>query len=165
MFINDFGELLAPLTHDAAEAFADENDTENVRCCLRSDGKQGFLFVNNHQRHAELPERKNVVFKALGVELPPIDIKPDTAFILPVNIELGGCRLQYATAQLLCREGNTFFFAGIPGVKAQFMFEDGEKLEAEHASDEPVNAENAKNTEHPHSCDPVISCSFFKKNA
>ncbi|MBO7402920.1 MAG: beta-galactosidase, partial [Lachnospiraceae bacterium] len=52
MFINDFGELLAPLTHDAAEVFADENDTEHVRACLRSDGRQGFLFVNNHQRHA-----------------------------------------------------------------------------------------------------------------
>ncbi|MBP5152828.1 MAG: hypothetical protein ILP13_07955, partial [Lachnospiraceae bacterium] len=93
------------------------------RYCMRSDGKSGFIFVNNHQRKAKLPVKKDVEFSVLGKNLPKFDVESDVSFILPVNITLGKETLEYATAQLLCREDNTFFFAEIPGIKPVFKFE------------------------------------------
>jgi hypothetical protein len=129
LFIDDFKEILAPMVHVAASEFVDENNLTNLRYCMRSNGKSGFIFVNNHQRKANLFAKEGVEFDVLGKKLPAINVESDAAFILPVNITLGEETLEYATAQLICREGNTFFFTEIPGVTPRFKFAGEEEFE------------------------------------
>lgn len=125
MFINDFGSILAPMEHVAAFEFVKETDFDNLRYCLRTDGEGGFVFVNNHQRHAKLPAHKDVVIDTGKVVFPSIDVEADSAFILPYNIDLGPVKLKYATAQLLCASENTYFFMKLKGIDATYAFEDG----------------------------------------
>ena len=56
---------------------------------------------------------------------PAIDVVGDIAFFLPFNMDLDGEMLEYATAQPVCRMGDTFFFAAIPGVMTEYKFADG----------------------------------------
>lgn len=142
LFINDFGGRLAQMDHVAAEDFVREDDLEGLRYCMRTDGGSGFIFVNNHQRGAGLKEHRNVSFDTgCGVVVEDVNVLADSAFILPVNFDLypeheknaensssngseapSFIRLKYATAQLLCRCGNTFFFMAVDGKKAVYDF-------------------------------------------
>lgn len=124
LFINDFGDVLAPMQHVGAKEFADENDLEKLRYCMRTDGSSGFIFVNNYQRHAELKKKENVVFSAGEIKFPPITVEPGDSFIFPFNITLGKEKLVCATAQLLCHEENTYYFMKISSNDAVFLFED-----------------------------------------
>lgn len=126
LFINDFGSSLAEMEHVDPAVFADENNLTDLRYCLRTDGKSGYIFVSNHQRHAKLPAFRGVSFDTGSVVFPEIDIKEDLSFILPYNLEASGQVIKYATAQLLCRDGNTLFFTEIPGIQPEYCFEDGE---------------------------------------
>lgn len=124
LFINDFGEELAQMDHVAAKDFVREDDPEGLRYCMRRNGRSGFVFVNNHQRGDKLKEHKDVSFDTgCGVVIGTVDVEADASFILPFNIELGSLRLRYATAQLLCRSGNTFFFMAADDRKAVYDIE------------------------------------------
>ena len=157
LFINDFGSTLAQMDHVAAADFVREDDTDGLRYCMRRKGDSGFLFVNNHQRGAELKSHENVSFDTgCGVTVEGVDVPVDSAFILPVNFDpetesadlgklhednitagngntddSGKIRLRYATAQLLCRSGDTFFFMSIDGKKAVYDFGDKGKFSCE----------------------------------
>ena len=80
-----------------------------------------------------MPAKADVQFKLNlpGGELvfptKPVTIPADEFFIWPFNLDLGGAKLIYATAQPVCKtdDGNvqTFFFAETPGMKADFVFD------------------------------------------
>jgi len=57
----------------------------------------------------------------------PVTIPADGFFFWPFDLDLGGAKLVYATAQPICKiDGGgiqTFFFAQTPGVKAEFVFD------------------------------------------
>lgn len=126
MFVQDFGEMLAPMEAvDAAETVA-VNDTSSLRYGMRTDGKSGFVFVNHYQRLTCLDDVENVVINTGNVVFPPIDVKGEVSFFMPFNLYMGKCILEYATAQPLCRLGDTFFFAQIPSVSAEYKFDSGE---------------------------------------
>lgn len=125
LFVSDFGDILAPMDSVEAESFVDENDKDNLRYCCRTNGDAAFIFVNNHGRRINLPGKKNISFAINGVTLPSIDVDSDEAYILPVNIKLEDVKLKYATAQLLMRDGNTFFFMKLKDNEAVYEFEDG----------------------------------------
>ncbi len=122
LFAHDFGHLLAPMEHVPAEVFIPCTDTEHLRCCLRTDGQAGFVFVNHYQRGMKLKDVLGARIEALGVSFPPMDVKGDVCFFMPVNMPLDDVTLRFATAQPLCRTGNTLFFSEIPGVKPQYEF-------------------------------------------
>ncbi len=124
MFVNDFGDMLAPMESVEAESFVKETDFENLRYCMRTDGEKGFVFVNHYQRLYPLKDVKDVVIDTGSVVFPSVDVTGDVSFIMPFNIPLGESVLEYATAQLLCKEGNTYFFAAIPNIKAEYKFKD-----------------------------------------
>jgi len=75
----------------------------------RSDGAQAFVFVNNYQRLEGLPDQAAVQFQLqLSVEmifLParPVAVAGGAWFFWPVNFDLDGLRLKYASAQPVCR--------------------------------------------------------------
>ncbi len=125
MFVNDFGDILAPMETVLSEKDVNEKNIMALRYCMRTDGSGGFVFVNHYQRLAKLLDIKDAVINTGSVIFPKIDVKGDVSFIMPFNTELGNNMLEYATAQLLCRVGNTYVFAAIPGIAPQFRFADG----------------------------------------
>jgi hypothetical protein len=121
-----------PLTLPDARP-ADRTDFTTLRWSVRSDGRSGFVFVNNYQRLQPLPAKTNVQF---SLRLPggdlvfppaPVTVPADAFFLWPFNLDLGGATLIYATAQPVCKidEGGVLsvFFAETPGVPAGFAFD------------------------------------------
>ena len=125
MFVNDFGEEFAPMIAvDSANSVA-ADDTNSLRYGMRTNGKSGFVFVNHYQRLTELADIENAVISAGNVEFTPIDVKGEVSFFMPFNMKMGDSVLEYATAQPLCKCGDTYFFAEIPNIKAEYKFSTG----------------------------------------
>lgn len=125
MFVNDFGEEFAPMIAvDSANSVA-ADDTNSLRYGMRTNGKSGFVFVNHYQRLTELTDIENAVISAGNVEFPPIDVKGEVSFFMPFNMKIGDSVLEYATAQPLCKCDDTYFFAEIPNIKAEYKFSKG----------------------------------------
>ena len=130
LFLHDFGAPLAqmPVTLPHFRP-TKKTDFGTLRWAVRSDGNSGYVFVNNYQRLQPLPAKTNVQFRLNlpGGELvfpqKPLTIPADEFFFWPFNLDLGGAKLIYATAQPVCRAGDTFYFAETPGVKAEFVFD------------------------------------------
>jgi beta-galactosidase len=125
-FMQDFGSLLAPMSA-FAPAVRPQNpaDLSVLRWSVRTNGNEGFVFVNNYVRGVSMPERHGVRFSITlpngkNATLPeqPVDIPSGAFFAWPFGLQLGrGIELRYATAQLLARlpaeakytEGNVLF--------------------------------------------------------
>jgi hypothetical protein len=134
LFLHDFGAPLAQMPATLPDLrVTNKNDFTTLRWAVRSDGNSGYVFVNNYQRLQPLTEKTNVQFKLSlpGGEMvfpqPPVTIPADAFFFWPFNLDLGGAKLLYATAQPVCQtddgEAQTFYFAETPGVKASFVFD------------------------------------------
>jgi len=133
-FLHDFGRTLAPMPLTLPDVTpAGKGDLETLRWAVRSDGKCGFIFVNNYQRLTPLPAKAKVQFqlKLAGNESvfprKPVTVPADSFFLWPFNLDLGGATLTYATAQPVCQtrddQSQTFYFAATPGVEAEFVFD------------------------------------------
>ena len=125
MFVNDFGEEFAPMIAVDSGNTVAADDTNSLRYGMRTDGKRGFVFVNHYQRLTELADIENAVISAGNVEFTPIDVKGEVSFFMPFNMKMGDSVLEYATAQPLCKCGETYFFAEIPNIKAEYKFSKG----------------------------------------
>ena len=138
LFLHDFGAPLAQMPATLPDSRpTHKTDLDTLRWAVRSDGSSGYLFVNNYQRLQPLSAKTDVQFK---LNLPggesvfpekPVTIPADAFFFWPFNLDLGGVKLIYATAQPICKmdSGNvrTVFFAETPGVPAEFVFASGKK--------------------------------------
>ena len=125
MFVNDFGEEFAPMIAVDSGNTVAADDTNSLRYGMRTDGKRGFVFVNHYQRLTELADIENAVISAENVEFTPIDVKGEVSFFMPFNMKMGDSVLEYATAQPLCKYDDTYFFAEIPNIKAEYKFSKG----------------------------------------
>ena len=132
-FLQDFGAQLAPArVTEPTPRPAGPADTSVLRASVRLDGQRGFLFVNNYVREQELPSRPGTQFeirvpgKTLLVPATPITIPANAYFYWPVNLDLDGVTLRYATAQPILKikfAGEKYvFFESIPGIAAEFAF-------------------------------------------
>jgi hypothetical protein len=132
-FLEDFGAQLAPARVIAPVSRpAGPADTSVLRASARIDGQRGFLFVNNYIREREVAARPGTQFevrvpgKTLLVPEMPITIPANSYFYWPVNLDLDGVTLCYATAQPILKidlGGETYaFFKQIPGIAAEFAF-------------------------------------------
>ena len=144
-FLNDFGSELAQMSvHAPVKTPQSPADLSVVRASVRSDGQQGFLFVNNYVRGAATPVRSNTQFQILlprsELRIPekPIDILSGAYFIWPFNLKLGDSTLKYSTAQLFTRittdDVDTYFFEEIPDIPAEFVIKNDPGLTV-HAND------------------------------
>ncbi|ASO21682.1 Beta-galactosidase precursor [Actinoalloteichus hoggarensis] len=134
LFLRDSGSDLADLPVQLPDAVPEGlDDREILRWSVRSDGRRGFLFVNNHQPHEPLPDHADVRFEvrqaAATVRLPvrPVTIPGGAHFVWPIGYSLaGGQRLDWASAQPLARltvDGVPLsVFAAAEGIDAQFAF-------------------------------------------
>lgn len=125
MFVNDFGEEFAPMIAVDSGNTVAADDTNSLRYGMRTNGKSGFVFVNHYQRLTELADIENAVISAGNVGFPPIDVKGEVSFFMPFNMKMGDSVLEYATAQPLCKYDDTYFFAEIPNIKAEYKFSKG----------------------------------------
>jgi hypothetical protein len=141
LFLHDFGPALATMPAIfPKQAVAKKTDSDTLRWSTRSDGRSGYVFVNNYQRLQPMPTKVDVQFV---MQLPggdllfparSITIPADSTFFWPFNFDLGhGAKLSWATAQPLCAvdDGNvrTVFFAETAGVTAQFYFDQTARFE------------------------------------
>lgn len=135
LFMRDFGERLAPMTVRKPDVTpADMTDLSVARLSVRSKDDSAFLFVSNHVRQYPMPVQKQVRY---SVKLPketvvfpskPIDVADGSYFVWPVNMDLDGTRLSYATAQPLVRldsgkAGVVYVFAAAAGIPVEFAFD------------------------------------------
>ncbi len=132
-FLQDFGAQLAPArVIEPAPRPAGPADTSILRASARMDGQRGFLFVNNYIRERDIPARPDAQFEVrvpgqtLLVPARPITIPANSYFYWPVNLDLDGVTLRYATAQPILKikfGGETYaFFKSIQGIAAEFAF-------------------------------------------
>lgn len=123
MFASDFGKMIAPMEAVDSAKSVDRYDTSSLRYGMRTDGESGFVFVNHHQRHKKLSDIEDVVIDTGEVRFPSVSVKGEICFFMPFNMKLDDETLIYATAQPLCRVDNAFFFIEIPGIQAEYKFQ------------------------------------------
>lgn len=135
LFLRDFGaELAGMIPVLPVERPKGREDLATLRWSVRSNGKSGFVFVNNYQRLQPMPAKPGVQFALTlpgggNVTFPdqPVTVPSDQSFFWPFNLDLGGAVLSYATAQPICKvdDGDlrTVFFVRTPGVPAEFVFQ------------------------------------------
>jgi hypothetical protein len=142
LFLADFGAQLAPMSaYFPATMPKNRDDVTTPRIAARVDdaGKRGFIFINNYQRNVPLGDKTDfqVVLKLPGGEMKiprqPTTIPNGVYTHWPVNLDVGGTTLRFATAELLGELDNphTLVFAAWPGVRADFVFEPGAKVSME----------------------------------
>lgn len=128
LFCRQFVALLArtkTVLPEYMETLAPEN-LAPLRCCVRIQGDSGFLFVNNFQDHAIMHERTGEevrLFLPGGEVTFRFDLAAGENAILPFGIDLGGARLDCATAQPMTRVGNTWFFLAPEGMTPRYCID------------------------------------------
>ena len=126
LFMHDFGELLAPLEASfPVDKEAKKHDDSYLRWSYRAKGN-GFVFVNNYERFANLTAKIGAQFNVEGVKFPhkPITIPAGMMTIFPVNLALpDGHIINYATAQPLAYRDGRMWFEHKDGVAAEFSID------------------------------------------
>jgi hypothetical protein len=151
LFLADFGSALAPM----APYFPDvspkgKDDISTPRLAARIQDDHGFLFINNHERGRQLPEHKNFQVKlklssgVLQVPRVPINVPAEAYAIWPVNLDLNGVVLRYATAQLLCRLNKpaTYVFFALPGIAPELAFQNRYDIAIENFTGQITREQN-----------------------
>lgn len=128
MFINDFGDVLALMETVDAQIMPKRDDLSQLRYSMRTDGEGGFVFVSHYQRLDKIDDIFDATIDTGSAVFPPIDVCGDVAFFMPFNMKMGDAVLEYATAQPLCKVGDTYFFAEIPGIKAEYKLSGDAKI-------------------------------------
>ncbi|MBC9717696.1 beta-galactosidase [Streptomyces sp. TRM66268-LWL] len=111
LMLADFGHLIAPMESVLPERQPDgQDDRGTLRWAVRADaGGAGFLFVNNHQPHEALPDHQGTRFEVsfsqagpLSLPSTPVTVPAGAYFCWPLRLDIGGLRLDWATAQPVC---------------------------------------------------------------
>ena len=112
-----------------AENSEDGRKDEHLRWCLRTDGRSGFIFVNNYQRMKKMSDKHDIRFcltladgNNLTFPTKPITIKDEMSFVLPFGLEYEGFQIDYALAQPLTKlQGmkKVLYLAEIKGLPVQ----------------------------------------------
>jgi len=149
LFLHDFGSRLAPMTVRKPDVSpAKPDDLSTARFAVRSEGDRGFLFVNNHVRQYPMAAQKATQFavklQGQSITLPskPVDIADGAYFIWPLNLDLDGTNLHYATAQPLTlldqgKAGVVAVFAASAGVPVELSFDAGARVSLGGATGTP----------------------------
>lgn len=132
-FTNTFGEALCDMQTvlpDGA-SMIDPADLDTLRFAVRTDGRKGFLFLNNFQDHVETKWKKNetVQLNMTGetITFSDFSLAPDENCILPFHMDIAGIDLVTATAQpvtVLSYDSPVYVFLKPDGMNPVFRFEE-----------------------------------------
>jgi beta-galactosidase len=107
-FLAAFGEGLAGMPSTLPDQLPTSvDDVDTLRWALRSDGASAWVFLTWQQPHVALPTYRGARFAVTlddgEVLFPdaPLDVPAGTVARWPVNLELGGVRVDWATASPL----------------------------------------------------------------
>ncbi|MGW1271651.1 beta-galactosidase, partial [Streptomyces sp. NPDC002491] len=137
LLIRDSGTAIADMPLHLPERRPEGlDDRHTLRWSVRSDGRTGFLFVNNHQPHETLPDHHGVRFRIESEDrtwtLPEAAVTVPTGahFVWPLGYAVGaGLVLDWATAQPVARldaDGvPVVVFAATAGVTPRFALPAG----------------------------------------
>ncbi|AGC69232.1 beta-galactosidase Bga [Thermoclostridium stercorarium subsp. stercorarium DSM 8532] len=136
IFVRDFTESFCRTFTILPEGSQDirPEDVDTLRYAARTDGKGGYLFINNFQDHVECKPKadETVVIKLRDgeIEIPGISLAAGEEAILPFNLDVGGYRLIYAKAQLLSvirdEKAPVYFFFVPEGMEPEYVWDGGE---------------------------------------
>ncbi|MFD2115317.1 beta-galactosidase [Paenibacillus yanchengensis] len=142
LFLASYGESLAQMTTIfPAERPASLYDNDTLRYAVRVDGNRGFLFINNYQRHTNMPSHENVQInialpdETLTITESGVTIPSNTYMFWPFNLDMEGSLLKYATVQPLTKVNNEqemlylFFTAGHVAAEYRFAAHTMEQVE------------------------------------
>lgn len=133
-FVKMFAERLCSLQTVLPDGASEikPKDRETLRYAVRTDGKRGFLFVNNYQDHAQMEDKRDacVVLQLKNETITfQFDLAKEENVIMPFHFDMEGIDLVKVTAQPITRiEDNgkfTYVFFTPAGMKAAFEFEEG----------------------------------------
>ncbi|MDD4821749.1 MAG: beta-galactosidase [Bacteroidales bacterium] len=133
-FIQDFGSSLAPMIPSMpSRCPTDVEDINTFRCMVRANNNSGYLFFNNYQRYVENKDLNNIQvqikLKDSEVTIPskPITIPKDAFGIWPINLNMNGAILEYATAQVFAHftgdDEDAYFFFAHDGITPELVFQ------------------------------------------
>lgn len=150
LFATTFEQQLCPLTTILPEGASDicPTDAETLRFAVRTDGRQGFLFVNNFQDHFVLADKKNetVTLKLAAEQITfRISLASGENAILPFHLDMDGIDLLYATAQPITKtkmNGESCYIFLVPeGMQGEFVFEESASIDGENSSKRQCSSE------------------------
>ena len=128
LFMQDFGDLLAPMeaVFPCAAQEQKKGDNSYLRWSYRAnrqgdDSCPAFVFLNNYERLQNLSAKNNVQFNVCGAKFPKkaITIPAGAMAIFPVNIDIDGTHIDYATAQLVAHRDGKIYMMQIPGIPTE----------------------------------------------
>lgn len=137
-FVRSFARELCSLPTVLPEGASsiDPNDTDTLRFAARTDGRRGFLFVNNFQDHCTTHDRieETVTLETEGGPLTfSFGIAAEENCILPFHMDLDGIKLVRANAQPITRierdGGGVYVFLVPKGMKGEFVFAEGAEVD------------------------------------
>lgn len=132
-FTLTFGETLCEMQTVLPEgaSMIDPKDLDTLRYAVRTNGKQGFLFLNNFQDHIDTKWKRNesvtLHMENEDVTFSEINLAPDENCVLPFHMDIDGIDLVTATAQpvtVLHRGTPTYIFLKPDGMESVFHFEE-----------------------------------------
>ncbi|HZL12139.1 MAG TPA: beta-galactosidase [Prolixibacteraceae bacterium] len=148
-FLKAFGDILAPMQLILPENVATikPEDVNALRYSMRVKDGSGFLFLNNFQDHQERKDISDIRFKikleSKEIAVPEgagFTLAKDESAILPVNLDLGEVKINYATAQLLTsgrdHDGEYFVFFAPEGISPEFSIpvKKGQTIQGENCT-------------------------------
>ncbi|MBK6904161.1 MAG: beta-galactosidase [Saprospirales bacterium] len=146
-FVSDFEELLAPMATvlPTNTSTLTKENFDDLRYAARARDGRGFLFVNNFQDDATMPDKAGIqvrINSSKGDLLLPesggFDLKSGENAIFPFHFDLIGAHLNYATAQLMMKGGDAskpyYVFFAPEGVQPEFSFAKGKGLKIRNLS-------------------------------
>lgn len=111
LFLNDFGDRLTTMQFVAQpKPVKDPADLTDLRYAGRFNSKgEGFLYICNTQNYRHMTDKKiafDISFsgnKKMHLPAEETTIKDDRIAAWPVNFEFNGIKINYATANVLCK--------------------------------------------------------------
>lgn len=123
-FLDERGGELAPMV-----PVIPKWDADGLQATVRSNNEEGYIFGVNYSRYHPKKKQKNVTFevklqdKTLSFPSKGIEMQDSTIFVWPLNINLGGARLDYATAQPAGSVDNCFLFFQNRNIPVEMAFD------------------------------------------
>lgn len=115
---------------------ADPYDVSFLKCSVRMDKNMcGYFFASTYEKGLKYHDFKNVSVKldmnGKRIALPEIDVKADSMFFYPFNLDIGGVHFDYILAQPIARfkqNGKTVcYFTECEGVNPKYSVNGIEK--------------------------------------
>lgn len=139
-FVN---ELVTMGTYVPENAVTDPMDTKYLRYAARTNGQNGFVFLNNYQDHWKMEEHKDIKLHIKGkgeiIKFPQktvLHLKEKVSCIMPINLQMEEVLLKYSTAQPITYlddpEGRVYFFFTPKGIEAEYCFNNVKSVQIDH---------------------------------